>query len=506
MEMEVFMNNRSLALRAGLWLFLLVAVTGAWAFDFSEMENKVTAFTLDNGMRFLVLEDHSAPVVAFAISADVGGASDPKERTGLSHMFEHLAFKGTTEIGTKDYKAEKKAMATLDTLYIRLRAENQKLTVDSVKVAALNESIKMAQAECDKLVEMNEFSNYVEQEGGVGMNAGTSYDNTTYYYSFPSNKLELWFYLESSRFLDPVFRDFYKEREVIKEERRMRIESNPVGRLVDEFIHSAFRAHPYGYALVGQMSEIENYTPDAAMDFFKKYYVPSNMVAAMVGDVNPVEAKKMAEKYFGRLPKAPKPEGVQIKEPEQAAERQVIMPDKSQPVLLMGYHRPAARNADNAVFDAIADYLGGGRTSLLYKSLVKEKKLATQAAAFSAFPGSKYPSEFGIFVMPAKGITAEQCETEALAEVEKLKTAPIPEEELVKIKARAKANLVRSMSSRAGLADALTSAEIINGDWREVFKGLDKINAVTSADIQRVVNAYFVRNNRTVAYIETVEE
>lgn len=500
------MNNRSLALRAGLWLFLLAAATGVWAFDFSEMENQVTAFTLDNGMRFFILEDHSAPVVAFAISAEVGGASDPKERTGLSHMFEHLAFKGTTEIGTKDYKAEQKAMAKLDTLYIRLRVEHQQVTIDSVKVAALNDSIKTAQAECDKLVEMNEFSNYVEQEGGVGMNAGTSYDNTTYYYSFPSNKLELWFYLESSRFLDPVFRDFYKEREVIKEERRMRIESNPIGRLVDEFIHAAFRAHPYGYALVGQMSEIENYTPDAAMDFFKKYYVPSNMVAAMVGDVNPADARKMAEKYFGRLPKAPKPEGVQIQEPEQMAERQVIMPDKSQPVLLMGYHRPAAKDPDNAVFDAIADYLGGGRTSLLYKSLVKEKKMATQAAAFSAFPGSKYPSEFGIFVMPAKGVTAEQCEKEALAEVEKLKTAPIPEEELVKIKARAKANLVRSMSSRAGLADALTSAEILYGDWREVFKGLDKINAVTSADVQRVVNAYFVRNNRTVAYIETVEE
>lgn len=500
------MNKRSLALTAALWLFLLVTVSGAWGFDFSEMENKVTAFTLDNGMRFLVLEDHSAPVVAFAISADVGGASDPKERTGLSHMFEHLAFKGTTEIGTKDYKAEKKTMARLDTLYIRLRAEHQKLNVDSVKVAALNDTIKIVQAECDKLVEMNEFSNYVEQEGGVGLNAGTGYDNTTYYYSFPSNRLELWFYLESSRFLDPVFRDFYKEREVIKEERRMRLESNPIGRLVDEFGHAAFRAHPYGYALVGQMSEIDNYTPEAAMAFFKKNYVPSNMVAAMVGDVNPTEAKILAQKYFGRLPKAPKPEGVQIKEPEQMAERLVIMPDKSQPVLLIGYHRPSVTNSDDASLQALADYLGGGRTSLLYKNLVKEKKLATQASAFPAYPGAKYPSEFGIFVIPAKGITAEQCETEVLAEVEKLKKDPIPEEELVKIKARAKANLVRGMSSRAGLADALTSAELLYGDWREVFKGLDKINAVTTADIQRVANAYFTRTNRTVAYIETVKE
>ncbi|NMC44349.1 MAG: insulinase family protein [candidate division Zixibacteria bacterium] len=500
------MNKRSLALSATLWLLLLVAAGGVWAFDFSAMEKKVTPFTLDNGMTFLVLEDHSVPVVSFVLTADVGGTNDPKERTGLSHMFEHLAFKGTSEIGTKDYKAEQKAMARLNAFHDQLRAEQQKLNVDSTRIAALNDSITAAQAECDKYVEMNEYSTWVEQEGGVGLNAGTGYDNTSYYYSFPSNKLELWFHLESSRFVDPVFRDFYKERDVIKEERRMRVESNPIGRLVDEFIHSAFRAHPYGYALIGQMSEIDNYTPEAAMTFFKKYYVPSNMVAAIVGDVDPAQVKALAQKYFGRLPKAPKPEGVRIMEPAQTAERIVAMPDKSQPVLLVGYHRPAASDPDHAPLQALADYLGGGRTSLLYKNLVKEKKIATQAVAFPSFPGEKFPGLFGIFITPAKGITADSCRVVALAEIERLKNEPIPEAELVKIKARAKANMVRGMSSRDGLAGALANAQILYGDWREMFKELDKINAVTPADIQRVANTYFTRPNRTVAYIETVEE
>jgi len=286
----------------------------------------------------------------------------------------------------------------------------------------------------------------------------------------------------------------------------MRVESNPIGRLVDEYLHSAFRAHPYGYALIGQMSEIDNYTPDAAMAFFKKYYVPSNMVAAIVGDVDPAQVKVLAQKYFGRLPKAPKPEGAQIKEPEQKAERIVAMPDKSQPVLLVGYHRPASTDPDDAPLQALADYLGGGRTSVLYKNLVKEKKIATQVAAIPTFPGEKYATTFGMFIMPAKGVTADSCETVALADIEKLKDQPIPEAELVKIKARAKANMVRAMSSRDGLAGALASAQILYGDWREVFKGLDKINAVTTADIQRVAKTYLTRPNRTAVYIETVEE
>ncbi len=484
-----------------------LAASPAGAFDFTEMEKRVTEFTLDNGMKFVVLEDHSAPVVSFVMGTDAGGTNDPKERTGLSHLFEHMAFKGTSEIGTKDYKAEKKAMAKLDSLHIQLRAELDKgAKADTAAMATLTEKIKTAQAACDSLVAENEFSNIIEEEGGTGLNAGTGYDNTAYYYSFPSNRLELWFYMESARFSDPVFRDFYKERDVIREERRMRVESSPIGRLVDEFLHAAFRAHPYGYALVGQASEIENFTPAAAMEFFRTYYVPSNMMAAIVGDVSPAEAKKLAMKYFGPLPKVPKPRGPVIVEPEQKAERIVVLPDKAQPTLLMGYHRPEANTPDDAVFDALASYLGGGRTSLLYKNLVKEKKLATNVAAFGNFPGFKYPNLFGIYAVPAKGIGAEKCRDEILAEVEKVKTEPIPPEELEKVKAQAKANMVRNMSSHSGLANLLINAQFVYGDWRTVFTALDKINAVTAADIQRVANTYFTRSNRTVAYIETAEE
>ncbi|MEZ5360426.1 MAG: pitrilysin family protein [Candidatus Zixiibacteriota bacterium] len=479
----------------------------ALAFDFTSVEDKITEFTLDNGMKFIVMEDHSAPVVSFVLQADVGGVNDPKEAMGLSHFWEHMAFKGTSEIGTKDIKKERKAIEKLDNIYAELRAEQSKgAKADSVKLQTLTENFKAAQEEAESFANINEFSTIVEQEGGVGLNAGTGYDNTTYYYSFPSNKLELWFYLESSRFTDPVFRQFYKERDVITEERRMRVESNPSGRMVDEFLHAAFRAHPYGQALVGEMSEIKHYTKEDMLNHFRTYYVASNMVAVMAGDVDPKEVKTYAEKYFGKLPKVDKPDNLIIVEPEQKATRRVVIPETSQPMLIMGYHRPAATDPEDAVYDAIADYLGQGRTSLLYKSLVNDMKIATNASAFASFPGNKYPTAFGIFVIPAKDVTAEECEKEVLNQIDKLINEEIPAEELENIKARAKANLINTLGSRNGMAQSLASYQTLFGDWRELFKSLDKVNAITAEDIQRVAKNMFSVKNLTVASIETVEE
>ena len=496
------------AFRAAALLIILEALGGAAiGFDFSTVEKSITDFTLDNGMKFIIMEDHSAPVIAFSLMADVGGVNDPKDYTGLAHLFEHMAFKGTSEIGTKNYSAERKALEKLDAAYYALRAEKKKgLLADSAKVAQLQLAFATAQTAADSLVEENEYSNLVDREGGEGMNAGTSYDRTVFFFSLPSNKLELWFYLESSRFSDPVLRELYKEKEVLKEERRMVVESSPIGRLMDEYLHAAFRAFPYGRCLGGEMSEIDNVDPATALAFFHKYYVPSNMIVAMVGDVNPAEVKRLAMKYFGRLPKAPQPEGVAMIEPEQRAERTAVVIDQSQPMLMMGYHRPAASSPDDPVFDVIADYLGGGRTSLLYKRLVKEKKTATTATAIASFPGGKYPNQFLVFIIPSKGVTAPECEAEALVLVERLKNELIPSDELVKIKARAKASLINSMVSRSGMASNLTVNESYLGDWRQLFKGLDRINAVTAEDVQRVAKACFTRENRTKAYIETVAD
>lgn len=477
-----------------------------FGFDFSSVKEKISEFTLDNGMKFIVMEDHSAPVISFALQVNVGSANDPKGFTGMAHFFEHMAFKGTDDIGTKNYKKEKAALVKLDAVYNDMKAEQRRGDfADEAKIAELKEKFEMLQAQCDSLVEPNEFANLIEMAGGVGLNAGTGADNTTYYYSLPSNKMELWFALESGRFTNAVFRQFYKEREVVKEERRMGNESSAQGKLFEEFLGAQYRAHPYGVSIVGHMSDLNNMDKLAAREFYGKYYVASNMVAAIVGDVSPGDAKKLAKKYFGKLPKFNKPHQPTTIEPEQHGERRIVIEDPAQPLLIIGYHRPSGLDPDAPIFSALADYLGEGRTSLLYKDLVKEKKIATVVAAFDVLLGDKFPSQFGVYALPAKGFSASDCETEIYKAIERLKSEPIPDEELANIKARAKASLINRLSSRAGMAAQLVGYQTQFNDWRELFNRLDKINAVTAEDCQRVAQKYLVRKNRTVGLIETVE-
>ncbi|MEW5995387.1 MAG: pitrilysin family protein, partial [Candidatus Zixiibacteriota bacterium] len=271
----------------GRFVFLVavmaLCVTSVSGFDFSELEKTVTEFTLDNGLTFIVMERHDAPVVSFVTWANVGSVDDPKGYTGLAHMFEHMAFKGTTTLGTKDIDKELELIAVEDSLFMELRAERNKgRFADSTRLAELEEAYEVAREASYKLVEPNKLGNIVEREGGVGLNAGTGLDFTVYTMNFPSNRLELWMSLESERFLNPVLREMYKERDVVAEERRMRTDSNPFGRLIEEFLCAAFKAHPYGVPTIGHMSDIQYYSREEAWAFFEKYYGPSNLVIAVV--------------------------------------------------------------------------------------------------------------------------------------------------------------------------------------------------------------------------------
>src|SRR5205085_1852530 len=271
-----------------------------------------------------VLERPEAPVFSFYTHVDAGAVQDPKGQGGLAHMFEHMAFKGTDKIGTTNYAAEKIALQKVEQTYAAYDFERRRGTgSDAKKLEELKQAWEKAREAAQKFIgdKENEFSRIIDENGGEDLNASTDLDETTYYYSFPSNRLELWAYLESERFLHPVFREFYKERDVVYEERRMRVDSNPIGRLIEQFVAAAFIAHPYHNEGIGFPSELVSFSATDAENFFKKYYVPSNMVVAVVGDVKAAQVVPIVEKYFGRLPARPKPEEISLVEPQQIGER-----------------------------------------------------------------------------------------------------------------------------------------------------------------------------------------
>jgi predicted Zn-dependent peptidase len=497
------MKSRTYKIAALLLLAFLLSGLAA-SQDVASFEKRITVKKLPNGLTLLICERPEAPVFSFYTLVDAGSAQDPMGKTGLAHMFEHMAFKGTDKIGTTDYAAEKPALAKVEVAYAAYIAERDKTVGrDEARLKQLEKDWKDDIAAADKFVKSNEFGKIIEQNGGEDMNANTDYDETAYHYSLPINRLELWAYLESERFLHPVLREFYKERNVVIEERRLRTDSNPTGRLLEQFTAEAFEAHPYHRPTVGWMSDLNSFSATDAKEFFDKYYVPSNMVVAIAGDLNAKRDMPILEKYFSRLPTRPQPDETTTTEPPQNSERKVVLKEQAQPLYLEGYHRPDYRTKDDAVYDAITDLMSEGRTSRLYRALVRDKKIASFSAGFTGLPGIKYPHLFAFYAFPLPGHTTQEMGDAIHAEIDRLKKEDISDDELKMIKTRTKANLIRSLADNEGLATNLASNQTRYGDWRELFRSVDRIDQVTKADIRRVANETFVDTNRTVGIIET---
>ena len=297
-----------------------------------DFEKKVTEFTLANGLHFIVLERHDAPVVSFHSYVNSGAADDPRGRTGLAHMFEHMIGKGTSSIGTKNWPEEKKALEAIEVLYDRLEAERAKgFQKDPAAIAKLEAEVKAAIEKANSYVVPNEYVRIIEENGGVGFNASTANDYTNYFYDLPANRTELWFLMQSEWLRQPIYREFYKERDVVREERRMRIESSPQGKLQEMVLATAFTAHPYRTA-IGWASDIENLRAKDAQEFFLKHYVPANITIAIAGDVNPSEIKRLADQYFSSIPAGPVPGPVRTVEPPQSGEKRVAVERHRAPI------------------------------------------------------------------------------------------------------------------------------------------------------------------------------
>ncbi len=496
-------------MRKRLTVFLVVLTCALWlqaSYDFKTIKSRISEFTLVNGLKFILLEDHAVPIASFVTYANVGSVDEHIGIYGISHILEHLAFKGTSEIGTTNYAEEKKTLDKMDAVFDQLLAAKAELNPDAARIAELDKQLKDLGEQAGKYVVTNELGTIIKKNGGVGLNAGTSDDQTVYFFSLPSNKLELWAYLESGRFSDPVFREFYKEKNVIMEERRMGDENQPVGKLIEQFLSVSFVDQPYRVGVVGPMSNLQHIRTRDVREYLNQFYGARNLTIGVAGDVTPAELKRVAEKYFAKLPAGQKNPGVFTIDPPAIGEKTVTLLEESQPWLIVGYHSTSSRNDDFEKFNVLNYLLTQGRSSRLNKRLTIDEKSALAVGSFSGFPGTKYPGLYLFFALPNSGHTTAELLKAIYEEIEKLKKEPVGEAELQSAKTRIKAQVLQGMKSRQGLLMQLLESEVLLGSWQKAFETLERVEKITREDIQKLVQTYLIEANRVIGRIESKGE
>ena len=478
----------------------LLCAAGA-AFASTVLEDRVFEHRFANGLKLLVVERHDTPVVSAYITIGVGSVHETSENRGVAHLLEHMLFKGTETLGTTDYAREKPLLEDIERVGSRLDAMRLRSDADPAEVAALEKQLADLQAEHKQYVVKDVFSNLYAENGGVGYNAFTSKDLTTYLISLPSNKLELWALIESDRMKTPVLREFYTERDVIREERRRSYDTSPARKHYQSLVTNAYTVHPYRNPIIGWHSDIANLSPQKTREFLDKYYAPINTVIALVGDIKAADAVALVERYFGDIaPGTPVPRVAAV-EPEQSGEKRVVEIFDAEPRLAIAWHKPTMPDRDDYVFDLIDQVLGSGRTSRLYRSLVEEQKLATSVSVYGA-PGARYPNLFVIEGIPRHPHTVEELEAAIYVELDKLKDELVGDDELTKVRNRLLTDQLRQLRSNSGLARLLTSYQPLAGDWRYLVNYAAEIETLSAEDIRQVARRYFKTSNRTVVVMQ----
>lgn len=469
-----------------------------------DLEKRVKAYTLKNGIRVLMLERHTSPTVSLYIRQRVGAVDEPEGKTGMAHMLEHMMFKGTATIGTKDYAREKIILEMTSKAGNALDLEAKKgRNADKAKMQRLADDLAALRNEHRKLIISNEIDRIYTEYGGLDMNASTGQDMTTFHVSLPSDKVELWARIESDRMMNPVFREFYAERDVVLEERRQRVESRPDGKLMEAFYSLAFTRHPYRRPILGWPSDLPYIGIDDLYSFQKEASDPEKTVIVIVGDIRPDAAIRIVSKYFGEIPRRGRSPLKIDAEPEQTRERrQVELVLDSNPRIIMGFHKPNAPSREDYVFDLIETLMGKGRTSRLYKDLVLKKGIAESVSTSAGSPGSRYPNLFIVYATPRHPHTAAETEKAIYDEIEKIRTEPVSDQEMQKVKTRLKADLVRSLVTNSGIAASLSYYEALTGDYRYLSEYIAVIEKITPADILKVAGRYLKASNRTVVIFE----
>ncbi len=486
-------------LRNFLIVSLLLGLQLASSAAAQTLVEKVQEHRLENGLTLLLVERHASPTVAAYISFKVGGVDESSQHRGVAHLLEHMLFKGTKTLGTVDYQQEQPLLAEIEEFGQQIDDLKNRPDRDEQELQQLREKLADLQKQHRQLVVKDEFSKIYAENGGVGYNAFTSKDQTTYLINLPANKLELWAAIEADRLQNAVLREFYTEREVVREERRRSYESNPNGKLYETLLATAYQVHPYRNPIIGWDSDIENLTLAETRTFLRNYYSPANMIISLVGDFDSAAALALVERYFGPLePGVPVPP-VAKKEPAQQGERRVHVNFDAQPQLAIAYHKPTMPHRDDYVFDLLMQVLTEGRTSRLYRALVIDKQLVTSVNAYGA-PGSRYDNLMMLSLAPRQDAPVGEIEAALYAELERLKTEPVSAAELEKAKRQILTSSLRRMKGNSGLARMLSSYEVLGG-WRYLVDYEEQLNSIRAEELMDVAKRYFTAANRTVASI-----
>jgi len=461
----------------------------------------VVEHVLENGMRFLLLPRPGAPTIAFVTHIGVGSVHDPAGATGTSHILEHLLFKGTTTIGTRDLGAELGLFTVMDAAQDSLALLGDRRSGAAADDAARLESrIRALEDSARVFTVPGEFDEILTRSGARGLNATTGYEATEYTVSLPANRAKLWFVLEADRMRNAVFREFYAERSVVAEERRTRVESSPGAMLFEAHLREAFRTHPYGVLPIGRMEEIESLTRPGVREHFQRYYGPGNTTVAIVGAFEPDSAIAWAEDYFGPLPPGDAAPASSAVEPPQTEGRTLEVALDAEPVLRVSWKVPGAAHPDAPALAMLANVLVGSRDARLYRRLVREDRSARSVVA-AAEPGGRDPGLFTIQADPLSPFTPEAMLTVIVEELDRLRREPPGSDELERVRARLEAASVRRLTSNEGLALQLVASQALWGDWRETFGLQERMRAVGPDDIVGVLDRYFRDDGRTVGIL-----
>ncbi|RME88475.1 MAG: insulinase family protein [Candidatus Hydrogenedentota bacterium] len=475
-------------------------------------EQNVKKYVLPNGLRVILMKNKITPSIACYLKIGVGAANEPFDLAGTAHMLEHMLFKGTKELGTRNYDREKIYLEQIAVDGERVDTINRILSDPLLdkqtkkklleKKKRIEKRLAFLQKIASRFVLSEEDSTAYSLAGQTGYNAYTSADVTNYQIQLPANRLELWSWLESQKFLNPVFREYYAERKVVREERRMRYESRPARMMYEVYLKTSFGFHPYGKPVIGFASNIEKLKLSETKKFFEENYIPSRMVIAIVGDIEFDSAIATVQKYFGKLPAKKPVEFPPIQDDISSYRREAVYFAKDRPYMITGWRKPSIQDKNNVAFEVLSRALTDGQNSRLVKRLVIEEKLATSVSSYNGNPGEKLNNDFTIFVRPFREQDYAKIEKIIYEELEKIQKEGLSKEELTRIKNNYLAEMVSSLQSNAGLADALTYYELLLGDYREFYRFIDRLDNINAKIISDIVRKYLRYDRATLVVLK----